>query len=153
MKATYASQKTMGPAVLGLHTFKGIKVIHSSYLLYLKEIFDFVEEPLILHAVLYCHSPYLKEDITHHLQLRQTIKEKLKSATLSPDDPHKAELLYLDTNSCYWAVHHKNLANNVAPHMKNSYESKTKIPMLILLLYSYHRTHCAKNEYFWRKNV
>jgi len=86
MKATYASQKTVGPAVLGLHTFKGVKVIHSSYLLYLKEKFDFVEEPLILHAVLFCHSPYLKEDITHHLQLRQTIKEKLKSALLSPDE-------------------------------------------------------------------
>ena len=86
MKATYASQKPMGPAVLGLHTFKGIKVIHSSYLLYLKEIFDFVEEPLILHAVLYCHSPYLKEDITHHLQLRQTIKEKLKAVNLLPDE-------------------------------------------------------------------
>ena len=86
MKASYASQKTLGPAVVGLHTFKGIKVIHSSYLLYLKEKFDFEEEPLILHAVLFCHSPYLKEDITHHLQLRQTIKEKLKSATLSPDE-------------------------------------------------------------------
>jgi len=41
---------------------------------------------------------------------------------LSHLDPHKAELLYLDTDSCYWAVHHKNLADNVAPHMKNSYE-------------------------------
>ena len=93
IKATYASQKTMGPAVLGLHTFKGIKVIHSSYLLYLKEKFDFVEEPIILHAVFYCHSPYLKEDITHHLQLRQTIKEKLKSATLSPDERSIIDLL------------------------------------------------------------
>ena len=41
---------------------------------------------------------------------------------LSHLDPHKAELLYLDTESCYWAVHHKILADNVAPHMKNSYE-------------------------------
>lgn len=40
---------------------------------------------------------------------------------LSHLDPHKAELLYLDTDSCYWAVHHKNLADNVAPHMKKSY--------------------------------
>jgi len=45
-----------------------------------------VEEPLILHAGLYCHSPYLKEDITHHLQLRQTIKEKLKDVNLLPDE-------------------------------------------------------------------
>ena len=41
---------------------------------------------------------------------------------LSHLDPHKAELLYLDTDSCYWAVHHKNLADNVASHMKKSYE-------------------------------
>ena len=46
MKATYASQKTMGPAVLGLHTFQGIKVIHSSYLLYLKENLILWKSPL-----------------------------------------------------------------------------------------------------------
>ena len=104
MKAIYASQKTMGPAVLGLHTFKGIKVIHSSYLLYLREKFYFVEEPLILHAVLCCHSPYLKKDIPHHLQSRQTIKEKLISATLSLDERSILESRYSEV----FILKHKN---------------------------------------------
>ena len=86
MKATYASQKSIGPAVIGLNSFKGIKVIHSSYLLFLKEKFGFLEDPLILHAVLFRHAAYLKDDITYHLQLRQNIKQQLKNPQLSPDE-------------------------------------------------------------------
>ena len=48
----------------------------------------------IIIILLYCHSPYLKKDITHHLQSRQTIKEKLKSATLSLDERSILESRY-----------------------------------------------------------
>ena len=76
----YQKKKT---AVLGLHEFKHIKVIHTSYFHYLKEHFGFEHEPLILHAVLFKHESYLKQDIEHHLELRAEIKEKLKNPNLS----------------------------------------------------------------------
>ena len=37
-------------------------------------------------------------------------------------DPSRAMLLYLDTDSCFWAVHHPSLEDNVLPSMKASYD-------------------------------
>ena len=73
-------------AVVGLNNFKGIKVIHSSYFLFLKETFGFVENPLILHAVLYQHESFLKKEIDYQLQLRSDIKTKLKNPLLSSEE-------------------------------------------------------------------
>ena len=82
MENNYTTTKKT-TAVLGLHEFKHIKVIHTSYFHYLKEHFGFEHEPLILHAVLFKHESYLKQDIEHHLELRAEIKEKLKNPNLS----------------------------------------------------------------------
>ena len=86
MKKHYKLQKKPTVSVLGLHTFKGIKNIHTDYLLYLKNTFEFKEEPLILHAVLFHHEPFLKEDIDSHLIRRGEIKELLKNPQLSSND-------------------------------------------------------------------
>jgi len=86
MKNTYHSVSKSSIAVVGLNNFKGIKVIHSSYFLFLKETFGFVENPLILHAVLYQHASFLKKEIDYQLQLRSDIKTKLKNPLLSSEE-------------------------------------------------------------------
>ena len=86
---------------------------HTTYKVISKSIpvFNFSESVTPLAAVgatILMHSKIILLENVHFL--------------LSHLDPHKAELLYLDTDSCYWAVHHKNLADNVASHMKKSFE-------------------------------
>ena len=76
-----ATKKTT--AVLGLHEFKHVIVKHTSYFHYLKEHFG---EPLILHAVLFKHESYLKQDIEHHFELRADIKETLKNPNSSESE-------------------------------------------------------------------
>jgi len=94
MKSTYGQALKKSVAVVGMDTFKGIKVIHSSYFLFLKNHFDFVETPLILHAVLYKHKQFLKTEIDSQLKLRSDIKKKLQNPLLS-----KEERLVLESSS------------------------------------------------------
>ena len=85
MKDNYNEGKKT-TAVLGLNEFKHIKVLHTHYYHYLKEHFGFECEPLILHAVLFKHDAYLKQDVEHHLELRANIKEQLKNPNLSESE-------------------------------------------------------------------
>ena len=94
LKSNYGQALKKHVAVVGMDTFKGIKVIYSSNFLFLKNHFDLLETPLILHAALHKHTKCLKTEIDGQLQLRSDIKKKLQNSLLSTE-----ECLVLESSS------------------------------------------------------
>ena len=58
--------------------------MHTSYFLWLKNVFGFEDIPDIVHFVAYRHAPYLKTPIERYLKKRFEIKKKmLQNANVS----------------------------------------------------------------------
>ena len=50
--------------------------MHTSYFLWLKNVFGFEETPDIIHFIAYKHAPYLKTPIERYLKKRFEIKKQ-----------------------------------------------------------------------------
>lgn len=58
--------------------------MHTSYFLWLKNVFGFEETPDIIHFIAYKHAPYLKTPIERYLKKRFEIKKQmLRNADVS----------------------------------------------------------------------
>ena len=58
--------------------------MHTSYFLWLKNVFGFEETPDIIHFIAYKHAPYLKTPIERYLKKRYEIKKQmLRNADVS----------------------------------------------------------------------
>lgn len=70
--------------VVGVHHTKNLLYMHTSYFLWLKNVFGFEDIPDIVHFVAYRHAPYLKTPIERYLKKRFEIKKKmLQNANVS----------------------------------------------------------------------
>ena len=82
--------------------------------------------PLVaVGACILSHSKIVLLDNLHFMlsHLDPTLAELLYLGNLILLTKKKIlNLIYLDTDSCYFAIHHKRLEDNVAIHMKASYD-------------------------------
>ena len=78
-----------GSAIVGLHSYHGIHVAHTSYINFLRNTFGFEHPIFILHCVLYKHSPYLKQRVETYLTIRRELKLKGTRDSLAKADFYK----------------------------------------------------------------
>lgn len=99
--------------VLCMHNFKKQPiVIHSDYLLFLKEKFLINENYIISHVIEFVHSPFLNYVVSNYLKRRKLIKDQIALLSKNVDSvsihtneilnlKSKSNLLKLNNNSMY----------------------------------------------------
>lgn len=91
--------------VVGLHRFRGVKVIYTSYFNYLRNTYGFHGMPLIIHCVFFKHQPFLRQVVNEALAERAKIKKRLADENLAPDEiqvlKSKSNQTKLLINGCY----------------------------------------------------
>ena len=83
-KHNLSSNNSSSECVVGVHHTKNLLYMHTSYFLWLKNVFGFEETPDIIHFIAYKHAPYLKTPIERYLKKRFEIKKQmLRNADVS----------------------------------------------------------------------
>jgi len=90
------SDKKEASGIIGGNKFLGIHCLSTAYYTYLAQEFGFQTLPVILHAVFYKHTHYLRSDVQNFLRLRQQLKREGSVVALA-----KATFLKLCLNAIY----------------------------------------------------
>ena len=90
------SDKKEASGIIGGNNFIGIHCLSTAYYTYLAQEFGFRKLPVILHAVFYKHTHYLRSDVHNFLRMRQQLKRQGTVVALA-----KATFLKLILNSVY----------------------------------------------------